>query len=707
MEVDELRLPAVALGTNNLIKKVERQLFAWYLETFPEDLPHLLQATCSGTFDLGVESQIPQVLASDVSKLLPQFIAGSASELEDDRPHAAFAEIQEEPLQQPSYPWKNCVTIAGMLHALDGAEQHLHAHCPVWPGFKLRMQQVIKLFQSSHNRRFVFSCIHGSAHAHLESQLNIRISKFSEHRWSSVVKALKKLMSVETVLTTVWSKGRFQASFSQSGPFSQRLMEDVQGEDEHKIDISSIDASIGSAFFWATADMLLELQEIIEEFRAWLESCPCHRSVLQGLSTTQQHTFLRRELGRSRSQQSEADLFLAQGCPMAGRNAPYLAAGEHKAFLRKLSDVAAEKLKKRRLPALTPSEASRLMDSFAKSSSAVLLYLSVKTAAWDAQPLSLAALAHPNVEVAKQSARKCMAEFDRLSPEAAACQHDLTIRCFHFEGAVRPLLQAWVASDVEDEASVASGPLAELLGEFSMWIVVERWLEQPHSVLKRLGSYKGVGGAFCSLSVRFSVVMQEVVKDPDHLRQLCEAFAKVRTPMRMAAQLNLLSHPQVAAVLVTRCGRQRRQSSQLWRAVSNAIYMLDAQSQYTRNRTAEAEHEHLSVRVQRAAQAGRAANEPEVADTYVALRMSLLRAHMAHVGMEWFSLPSALIVESGLFSSVEDHMVAPAVEALSFVQRGRVCHTIENPAMLIRCLKKVCKFQNLAVANMCTKSPYV
>ena len=617
----------MALGTTSLIKKVERQLFAFWLECYPEDFPQILAATCSGTFDLGVESQMPQVMTSDASTLLPPFLTQTAADLEDDRPGIAASAEPEPPRPerlQDKFAFQNCVTIGGLLHALDGAEKHFHTNCPLWPSFKAQLQQVLKLFQPTHQRRFHASCLIGTNNAHLIPHLSIRIGKFSEHRWSSVVKALQKITSVETWLTTAWSQARFQATFSDSP--ASRYEEGVERKDgdEYKIDMHSLDASIRSNLFWATAEMLLSLQPIVEDFRAWLESCPCHRRLLQGLSNEQQHAWLRKELGLSRRQQSETELFHRQGCPMAGRNAPYLAAGEHKAYLHRLTDAAVQNLRARRLQSLSPTESARLMNSFAQASSALLLYLQIKTAAWETLPLKIAAIAHPDSQVARACTRVCIHDFDALSEEQRATQHALTV--------------------------------------LSMWMVVERWLEQPHSILRRLGSYKGVGGAYCSLSVRFGVVMHEIVKSPQNLAQLCDAFALVRTPLRMATQLQVLSHPEIRSVLTAHCGRRRRPQSQLVRAVSNCIYMTDAESQYKRNEAAESEHHHLQNQLQKRLLQLQPPHKQDIADPFAAMTLSLLRLHLPKTGWEWFTLPASLVVESGIMTSIEDHLVAPVLE---------------------------------------------
>lgn len=227
-------------------------------------------------------------------------------------------------------------------------------------------------------------------------------------------------------------------------------------------------------------------------------------------------------------------------------------------------------------------EVARLHDNFNRGISRLQMYMLLKIAAWDAFPLSLAGIAHQDTDAAKAHCRKLSAQFDSMSlPCAEQTLHLVVLDALHPRREIRPLLDKWTAGDYDDDGQEMPMTLQLLFGKMFLWPVVERWLEQPHSVMKRLGSFRRVGGAFCSLSVRFPRILKSVSQGPTNLGALVSKFEKCRTPLQIVQQLGLSGHPSLSGHMQHVGGLPfDKRKSALRKAVGHAIYLTSADLQF-------------------------------------------------------------------------------------------------------------------------------
>ena len=249
-----------------------------------------------------------------------------------------------------------------------------------------------------------------------------------------------------------------------------------------------------------------------------------------------------------------------------------------------------------------------------------------------------------------------------MPADVAKTVHALARKLLSPSGAIREMLQLWVdgAYDEADDGELGLRMPDELnlvLGQMYLWPIVERWLEQPHSVMKRIGGFRHVGGAFCSLSVRFPRIMKDIADDPNHLKLLMEKFEISRGPKQTIKELGWDCH----SLLVQRVDESRRASltrqsasRRLRVSLGHAIYLTDSSLQYARKSEAAKQHKRLRDDENKVAANVCKEREGGRVSGYAALKQAVFRQHLQSLPITWFSLPSALLRQCGL-TPLESH----------------------------------------------------
>ena len=135
-----------------------------------------------------------------------------------------------------------------------------------------------------------------------------------EARWGSVFAALAALLPLEPLLRVVWDVDAFR---------------DGRGVEERRdgatLDLGAADEAIRSDFFWAYAQMLDSIGELLGGICRWGEGCPCHPASpeLRGLSRHARANQLEQEIG-------------IRLCPLRSCMAPACAAGSLQTLLQRL-----------------------------------------------------------------------------------------------------------------------------------------------------------------------------------------------------------------------------------------------------------------------------------------------------------------------------------------------------------------------------------
>ena len=76
--------------------------------------------------------------------------------------------------------------------------------------------------------------------------------------------------------------------------------------------------TLASGFFFAHAEMVLQLHGLAEGVMSWAEGCACQEPVFEGMSESQRHSAMRSDAG------DECN----KGCCVQGLRAPDLACGD-------------------------------------------------------------------------------------------------------------------------------------------------------------------------------------------------------------------------------------------------------------------------------------------------------------------------------------------------------------------------------------------
>ena len=118
------------------------------------------------------------------------------------------------------------------------------------------------------------------------------------------------------VVRKAWDEGRYNEG--QSATISS----------EDGFSTAAISQIAQSSFFLAYWDFLIVIQEAVAKFMRWAEGCPCHWSLMVGVSSYRAEKNLRMEISCPDS--------VPCRCPLMGTRADQTAQGKHEETLNEL-----------------------------------------------------------------------------------------------------------------------------------------------------------------------------------------------------------------------------------------------------------------------------------------------------------------------------------------------------------------------------------
>ena len=269
-------------------------------------------------------------------------------------------------------------------------------------------------------------------------------------------------------------------------------------------------------------------------------------------------------------------------CPMKGKRAPELAAGCLEVFLDLLNISRDSVLKCMRMHPLSREEESLVWQDFESSRSFLQMGLQIKFDFWGKVPWKLAALSHPDQDVARQAAQEMLQLSDGLgaAADSALLHHPVTVDFLGADSQLRPLVQAFADG----------GPMAATLHEEASKLafipVVERSIEAKHSLISRRVQKNWRSGRIVSLTLRVPDIKAEVAADAEFLHRLTEAFALVRDPRKAAHQLGIQDHPSLLDASFAKMHRNK-----IVGLLNKIVHRSDLESKFERHRSARVEHE--------------------------------------------------------------------------------------------------------------------
>ena len=357
-------------------------------------------------------------------------------------------------------------------------------------------------------------------------------------RWGSVAQCVCRLQGrVQAVLQKCWHLDVFcfrpvrdpvpqseqpVDDLDQSVIFGDVAAADSDQPDAKKLDSASLktlDRAIKSDWFWAYVAMISVLAETLIDIMGWAEACPCHHqassSVLQWLPP--------------------------KACPMKGRRAPELAAGECQKFILSVLGNRGREVLMACAPWLSKkSDQKRLVREFGYCRNHVAFVLTLKLRAWELLPLKISGLAHPCQATAKRVASELVAQ---LTSEPSKFGAHPVSSAFKDSQELEDELRAFAAEDT----SLTSLPkLSACVAPLLFIPVTERLVEGTHAAMKReITRARNAGLAHLALNYHLPELTSHLENEPESLAMLAKVADTLRSPMDVVRALGFEHHPQI------------------------------------------------------------------------------------------------------------------------------------------------------------------
>jgi hypothetical protein len=195
--------------------------------------------------------------------------------------------------------------------------------------------------------------------------------------------------------------------------------------------------------------------------------------------------------------------------------------------------------------------------------------LNVKLNCWDQLPWLLCGIAHANIDLARQTAARCLKLFDQTPAQNQNLHHPLAVAFLSPNFPIRSHIESFANGTTFQEL----GSEAQLLIDALRFIpVAERVVEGKHKDIKRALSRLTTHSApRVSMAVRQSEVVA-MTKDETKMKRLHEAIAEVRSG-DLFSVFGMAAHPDLQAG--ARRGRRRFSKD-----FARVIYRTDLWSQY-------------------------------------------------------------------------------------------------------------------------------
>jgi hypothetical protein len=374
-------------GATKLESKCAAHLHSLHMEFLEAARVDAVLAACrSYTTDMGVELGIVDCAAAGFASWFSGKAKPSSMERDD-----GDEELEVAPRLR-THLWEHAIPIPGMLHTLDNLTSQMHEFMTWWDTFILHLKAIMSILcQSGPLERFTQSL--RAEHAWAVHHFERTFPAHAEWRWGSLMQTFDWLLPLEVILKGCWSPQAFLNVRAATG--------------QDDVSAAAVTAAIRSPLFWAYANMLSNLQEIIERLVWWLESCPCHprpdfathqRQERQRLSKQWHHRQFKMLMRESYTK------CIFRHCPLKGKWAPHLAQG---ILAQKVSMLFARALAG--IPQLCGglSELDRaiLMSDWAVGRDQINYLLKAKTAFWSLVPWRLCGLLHPDRDQVREAAQ--------------------------------------------------------------------------------------------------------------------------------------------------------------------------------------------------------------------------------------------------------------------------------------------------------------
>lgn len=522
-----------------------------------------------------MESAFGDAPNADLSKVLAQFCHVGFlcdGDFEDSSVATGFV----DPGADGDFLMADCMPVAGVCHILHNATEDLTKHLAHFSWFYEPFQTCVSLLRRHEFRKvFCHTCLTDDAARPAASAFGSFSATLVGHRWGYLIAACQELASLETALRLFWSTTKLSG---RDHVVAQHTCESTPVEDHITNDnIAHAAVFVTSPERWAYLHMLMHIGEVLNRLEAFFKACPCHPSSVFGLSGdtwSRRHKAFERATLQSAGPLRAGDLSLC--CPMQGCQAPFAAAGLHWDLMDSWFAVGHQDIMMSLVGVQDAAGRDRILEDWAYGRVRIAAVLKRKLGFTDCIPFKLAAIAHPDPDLARKSARVCLQQFAGGMGTAASDapkHHRLTVKFLHTSGVLYDLLVQFVEGASLGDAELR--PLKEELCALKFIRMSEQSVERCHA-LGKMGIRRAPrhAEAYWSLCLRGKLVERRVQGHAGFLEELGEMCGIARDARQLVQRFRLQSHAEIAERMES---NERMQV--VMQAIRPAIYRCDRATQ--------------------------------------------------------------------------------------------------------------------------------
>ncbi|CAK9096475.1 unnamed protein product [Durusdinium trenchii] len=460
-----------------LVDKVSAHVHASLLESSSLDaLDESFANHICWCSDMGVESALPSFHVLSAEKVMPAWLQPSrvnVHEPDDDHFEDGVLVNLESANCKSSPLMPQAISVPGICHAIHNATGRLNSAFHGFEDFLGKLKSLYQFLGSPPRcNRFVEVVMRGTLHYERAKELFLRrLTSIYTERWNIVAICLEESLPLLLFLRTHWDDVRFLRNADDDGP-SDACMKDGWSPKE-------LTVIVQDSYFLAFWRMQLAIRKQLLHFTSWAEGCSCHGGSLVE-SFMNEH-----ESEVSFEHVLKAEIVCPAGipcrCPMAGCQAPFLAADNFSDFERKLDSTCQEFMSNCQ-ERLTSEQWSSLLAEWQHGSKVVLEEVKARLSFFSHLPWIVFGGCHPMPDVARKALAKAKQLWDDLPSNAREAQHPIARNLF--DGEQETLTQELASFISSSDQVLEDFPALEaFLAPFTFVQVAERLIEAAHKDL--------------------------------------------------------------------------------------------------------------------------------------------------------------------------------------------------------------------------------
>ena len=482
----------------------------WYLSK-------LLRSVVSVSSDYGTEVGLTRLGRSAFEDVLPYIHCPPSQPDEPERvdPDHVFADVEPAVFDNPEYfagqvqcdeecaNLDSALEAPDLMHVIHNCTKGLSGVMELYADFLEGLKVIAKFLSEKETKQQLlatcFSALPGIAWR--DSIANYH-GKVHEERWGTIAHAVRRLSSLKAALTSCWDLQKF----SLGGPLTQRQDQDQSQFGHH---LEAIDECINSDMWWGMLHVLHSIALVQIHVSDWVNSCPCHGHLYNG--------------------DIAADVSLAwNNCPLRGRRAAEVAAGDFFDLLSNLFTQAATRVESGLPAGLSPEQVLRIMKDFESARAHIISTYVLKLSFWSQPPYALAALAHYRPAARAMAVETCLASNSNHPLIAALKSH--TDMCWAFlEGGA-----LW-------EAAVDLGFLQDVAVQMRLMFTSAWRVEGQHARTKKaMTQAPNQTAAYVSLAHRLPELKAYLKLHPESLDDFAGLVGQVKNGSKGATLLGFV-----------------------------------------------------------------------------------------------------------------------------------------------------------------------